>query len=103
MAKKRYDLFTIADLLKWKETAVREMPETPSKEACEAAPELLSFTAHIRGYRTVIAGKLDNGETFAWDLNPFMAQQILLHLIAVGQQMKWLDEHYQVSLPSPQE
>lgn len=103
MAAKRYDALTIADLMKWQSAAERELPDAPSKEACEAAPELRSFTTVVRGYRTVLVGKLDNGQTFAWDINPFMAQQMLLHFLAIGKQMQWLDEHNQIAMPTPEQ
>lgn len=103
MAKKRYSDLTLADLLQWQATARRELPDAPSKEECEAAPEMCSFTTVVRGYRTVIVGKLDNGQTFAWNVNPFIAQQMLLHFIAAGQQMQWLDQHHQIALTAPEE
>lgn len=103
MTKKDFSDLTLADLLKWQATALREQPDTPSQKDCKAAPSVSSYTTIVRGVHTLVVAKLDNGQTLSWNMNHFITRNLALNLLAIGQQMQWLDKNNELSLTKPKE
>jgi len=96
MPKMPAQAYTIADLTKWVQIARTEAPESPSQEACEAAPKVRSFTTMGHPTGVILVLKLDNGETISLHANPVIAQHLGLNILATGQQMKWLNQNNEI-------
>lgn len=103
MEKRHFTRISIADLLQWQTAAIREAPDTPTQKACEMAPSVSSYTTVVRGVQTLIVAKLDNGQTVVWHMNPFIARNLALNILAIGQQMKWLDHDNEITPTTPKE
>lgn len=103
MPPKNLSSLTIADLLQWQAIAIWEQPQTPAQHLCEAAPEIRSYTTVVRGNRIGLVAKLDNGQTVIWNVNPFLARNLALNILAIGQQMQWLDQNNEILPTQPME